>query len=56
MDRLGSRRCWARRPQPQRPMRPSPVVVVGVHGKHLAQVPLADDQHPIGDLGPHRQD
>ena len=25
-------------------------VVVGVHGKHLAQVSLAEDQHPVGDL------
>ena len=24
-------------------------------GKHLPQVPLAEDQHPVGDLGPHRQ-
>ena len=55
MDRLGNRRCWARRPQPQRPMRPRGVVVGGVHGKHLAQVPLAEDQHPVGDLGPDGQ-
>ena len=55
MDRLGNRRCRARRPQPQRPMRPPAVVVRGVHGKHPAQVPLAEDQHPVGDLGPHRQ-
>ncbi len=27
----------------------------GVHGKHLPQVPLAEDQHPVGDLGPHGQ-
>ena len=27
----------------------------GVHGKHLAQVPLAEDQHPVGDLGPDGQ-
>jgi hypothetical protein len=20
----------------------------GVHGKHIAQVPLAEDQHPVG--------
>ena len=31
-------------------MRPPGVVVVGVHGKHLVQVPLAEDQHPVGDL------
>ena len=42
MNRLGNRRCWARRPQPQRPMRPRGVVVSGVHGKHLAQVPLTE--------------
>jgi hypothetical protein len=31
MNRLGNRRCWARRPQPQRPMR-SPAVVKSVRG------------------------
>src|SRR5687767_363441 len=41
--------------QPQRPMRPPGVVVGGVHGKHLAQVPLAEDQHPVGDLGSDSQ-
>ena len=56
MDRLGNRRCWARRPQPQCSMRPPPVVMGGVHSKHLAQVSLAEDQHPVGDLGPDRQD
>jgi hypothetical protein len=25
------------------------------NGKHLAQVPLAEDQHPVGDLGPDRE-
>jgi hypothetical protein len=28
----------------------------GVPSKHLAQVSLAEDQHPVGDLGPDRQD
>ena len=37
-------------------MRPRGVVVGGVPGKHPAQVPLAEDQHPVGDLGPHCQD
>jgi len=27
----------------------------GIHGKHLAEVPLTEDQHPVGDLGPDRQ-
>jgi hypothetical protein len=36
-------------------MRPPRVVVRGVHGKHPAQVPLTEDQHPIGDLGPDGQ-
>ena len=36
-------------------MRPRGVVVGGVHGKHLAQVPLAEDQHPVGDLASDRQ-
>jgi hypothetical protein len=32
------------------------VVVGGVHGKHLTQVSLAEDQHPIiRELGPHGQ-
>jgi hypothetical protein len=26
-----------------------------VQGKHPAQVPLSEDQHPVGDLGPHGQ-
>ena len=51
MNRLENRRRRARRPQPQRPMRPPTVVVGGVHGKHLAQVSFAEDQHPVGDLG-----
>ena len=55
MDRLGNRRCRARRAQPKRPMRPRGVVVGGVPGKHPAQVPLPEDQHPVGDLGPHCQ-
>jgi hypothetical protein len=29
--------------------------VGGVHGKHLAQVPLSEDQHPIGQFGADRQ-
>jgi hypothetical protein len=37
-------------------MRPPDVVMGGVPGKHPAQVPLTEDQHPVGDLGPHRQD
>ena len=40
----------------QVPVRPPAVVMRGVHGKHLPQVPLAEDQHPVGDLGPHGQD
>jgi hypothetical protein len=35
---------------------PCPGVVGGIPGKHLAQMPLAEDQHPVGDLGPHCQD
>ena len=40
----------------QRPMRPRGVVVRGVHGKDPAQMSLTEDQHPVGDLGPHCQD
>ena len=36
----GNRRCWARRPQLQCPMRPRGVVLVGVPGKHLVPVSL----------------
>jgi len=36
-------------------MRPRAVVVGGLHGKHLVQVSLAEDQHAVGDLGPDGQ-
>src|SRR3954454_24546702 len=39
----------------QRDLAAQPILLVGVHGKHLAQVPLTEDQHPVGDLGPDRQ-
>ncbi len=32
-----------------------PVVVRDVDGKHLAQVPLTENQHPVDDLGPDGQ-
>jgi len=32
-------------------MRPLGVVVRGVLGQHPAEAPLAEDQHPVGDLG-----
>jgi predicted transposase YbfD/YdcC len=51
-----NRRCRARRTQPQRAMRPPPVVVLGVYGKHGTQVSLTEDQHAVGDLGPASQD
>ena len=35
-------------------VRSSPVVVPGIPGHHAAQVPFAEDQHPVGDLGPGR--
>jgi hypothetical protein len=37
-------------------MRPRGVVVRGVPGEDPAQVSLTEDQHPVGDLGPHCQD
>ena len=37
-------------------MRSLPVVVRGIQGKHPTEVSLAEDQHPVGDLGPHCQD
>jgi hypothetical protein len=36
-------------------MRPRGVVVGGEPGKHPAQMPLTEDQHPVGDLGPDGQ-
>ena len=41
MNRLGNRRCRARRAQPQCPMRPRGVVVGGVTGKDPVKMPLA---------------
>ena len=55
MNHSGKPRCRARRPQSQRPMRPPGVVMGGVYGKYLAQVLLAEEQHPVGDLGPDGQ-
>ena len=55
MDRIGNRRCWARRPQLQCPMRTRGVVVGGVTGKDPVQMPLAEDQHPVGGLCTDRQ-
>src|SRR5689334_11699139 len=37
-------------------MRPRGVVVGGVPDKNQAQMPLTEDQHPVGDLGSHCQD
>ncbi len=34
---------------------PLGVVVRGVRGQHPAKVPLSEDQHPVGQLGPHGQ-
>ena len=40
----------------QRSVWPLVVVVRGIRGKHPAEVPLAEDQHPIGELGADSQD
>ena len=37
-------------------MRTRGVVVGGVTDKDPVQVPFAEDQHAVGDLGPHCQD
>src|SRR5689334_20985292 len=37
------------------PMRALGDVMGRVHGKHPAQMPLPEDQHSLGELGPHRQ-
>jgi hypothetical protein len=34
----------------ERTVRSSPVVVPGIFGHHAAQVPFAEDKHPVGDL------
>jgi len=52
---LGYRCLRAWRAQLQRSMWPLLVVVQRVLVKDTAQVPLAEDQHPIGDLGADRQ-
>ena len=39
----------------QRSVGPLGVVVRGIRGKHIAKVPLAEDQQPVGQLGSHRQ-
>ena len=50
-NRLGDRRFRARRAEPEGAMRPLSVVVRGVLGQHPAEVPLPEDQHPVGQLG-----
>jgi hypothetical protein len=49
-DRRWDRCVWAWRTEVQSSMRPLSVVVPRVLGKDAAQVPLAEDQHPVGDL------
>ena len=56
MDRLGDRCLRAGRTQLPRSMRPLPVMVQRILREDTAQMSLAEDQHPVGDLGPHRQD
>jgi hypothetical protein len=55
VNRLGSRRCRAWRTQLQRSVRPLCGVMRGVRGKHLAKVPLAEDQHAVGEFGANGQ-
>ena len=35
----------------ERDLAAQPILLRGVPGKHAAQVSLAEDQHPVGDLG-----
>ena len=51
IDRLGDRRLRARWTQLEGSMRPLSVVVRGVLGQHPAEVPLSEDQHPVGEFG-----
>ena len=51
MDRFGDRCLVAWRTEVPSSMRPLSVVAPRVLGKDAAQVPLAEDQHPVGDLG-----
>jgi hypothetical protein len=55
VDRFGDRRFRTRRPHLQRSMWSLSVVVPGVLGQHPAEVPLPEDQHPVGDSGSNRQ-
>ena len=48
---LGSRRVRAWRAEAQRSMGSLAVLVHQVLGERLAQVPLAEDQHSVGELG-----
>ena len=49
-NRLGDRRPRARWMQLEGSMRPLRVVVRAVLGQHPPQVPLAEDQHAVGEL------
>jgi hypothetical protein len=51
VDRLGYGSFRTGRAQLQCSMRPMPVVVHRIPGKHAAQVSFPEDQHPVGDLG-----
>jgi len=55
MSEIRDRRFCAWRVQPQRSMRPPRVVVRRVFGEHPTQVPLPEDQHPVGVFGSDRQ-
>jgi hypothetical protein len=45
------RQFWAWRVQLERSMRPPRVVVHRILGEHPAEVPLAEDQHAVGEFG-----
>jgi hypothetical protein len=42
---------WIRRLQPERPVRPMGVVVLGVDSKGLLEAAMSDDQQPVQALG-----
>ena len=44
------------RPELAAAVRASSVVVAAVLGENRSQVPFAEDQHPVGDLGPGGED
>ena len=52
LGEVGDRVIGPRRAELAAAMRPPPVVMALVPGQDRPEVPFAEDQHPVGDLGP----